>query len=706
MRVQNKVAFGVLMATTALVLPGTAYAQIEEVTVTASRVGATDLQKTPIAISAYSGAQIERTFSYGLKDLIQLTPNIAVAQNSSFAQVYIRGIGSNNVFNGSDPSSAVQVDGIYMARPNSQFVNFYDVERVEVLRGPQGTLYGRNATGGVINVISRKPSTEKLDAKAQETIGNYGFTRTEGYVNVPVTDKVAASLSAYYVYGDPKRTNIIPTGNDIDNQNQGGARGQVLVKLTDNIESITRFDFDSAYTHPMGFAKPLFRYTPFTNTILGDYSKVALNQTNLGTVRDYGGSEELNWQLGNGMVLKSLTGARHNLTKSRTDTDSSETNTTVSNIYESQRQFSQEVNLSGKIGALDFVGGLYYFFEQNQSRNVIEARVPNTGTAINPSVHTNAYAAYTQGTYHVTDQLSGTVGARYTQEQKDFYNTSGTLNLASMQYINNGPIKTIAKGKYYSFTPKFGVEYSPTKDIMLFASVTKGFKSGGFNQTNTNPFGGFAPEKLWSYEAGVKTEWLNKRLRVNFTGFKYNYDNLQVQAFIRPGVTDITNASDAEVWGLELETIVEPVKGLLFTANLSKLQATYLTFPAAPGPGGITVNATGNYLNSAPPYMVNFAADYTYDLAGGDMLFAHADYLWTDKQYFVASNDPQQSQGAYGLLNASIGYESPDGKWRASLWGKNLTGKQYVNTTATVSAVVSGRPGDLRTFGARLSWKL
>jgi iron complex outermembrane recepter protein len=706
MRVQNKVAFGLLMATTALVLPGTARAQLEEITVTAAKIGATDLQKTPIAISAFSAAQIDRTYSYGIKDLVLLTPNLSIPQNSSFAQVYIRGIGSNNVFNGSDPSSAVQIDGIYMARPNSQFASFYDVERVEVVRGPQGTLYGRNATGGVINVISRRPSTEKFEAKAQETIGNYGLTRTEGYASGPITDRVAASISGYFVHQQPKRQNIISSGNDIDDQNQGGVRGQVLVKISDTIESLTRFDVDSRYEHPMGFAKPLFRYTPQTNTILGDYSRVALNQTNLGTVRSYGGSEELTFKLGGDMVLKSLTGYRRNVTKSRSDTDSSELNTTVSNIYEAQRQFSEELNLSGKFGALDLVAGLYFFREQIVSRNLIEARVPNTGTAIAPHVSTNAYAAYSQGTYHFTDQVSATLGGRYTEEIKDFYNTSGTTNLTSAQYINNGPVRTTAQGKYYSFTPKFGVEYSPTKDIMLFGSVTKGFKSGGFNQTNTNPFGGFAPEKLWSYEAGVKTEWLNKRLRVNLTGFKYNYDNLQIQAFIRPGVTDITNAADADVWGLELETIVEPIKHLTLTANLATLDATYLNFPQAPGPGGVIVNATGNRLNAAPKYTANLSAEYTYDLAGGDGLFARADYLWQDKQYFVASNDPQQSQGAYGLLNTSVGYESADGKWRASLWAKNLTAKQYITITATVSAVVSGRPGDPRTFGARLAWKL
>ncbi|MDB5365742.1 MAG: TonB-dependent receptor [Rhodospirillales bacterium] len=701
----TKLTLAMLLATTALVLPGTASAQVEEITVTATKVGATDLQKTPIAISAFTASQIDKSLTYGIKDLVQMTPNLTVPQNSSFAQVYIRGIGSNNVFNGSDPSSTVHVDGVYMARPNAQFVNFFDVERVEVLRGPQGTLYGRNSVGGTINVISRLPG-EQLMAKAQETIGNYGLTRTEGYVSGPFNDRVSASLSGYYVHQDARRENISPTGNDIDNQNQGGMRGQLRIKVSDSVESITRLDFDSRYEHPMGFAKPLFKYTPLTNTILGDYSKVALNQTNLGTVRDYGASEELNATLGNGFVLKSLTAYRRNVTKSRSDTDSSELNTTVSNIKESQRQFSEELNLSGKVGALDFVTGLYYFHEQIASNNLIEARVPNTGTAIAPHVSTNAYAAYAQGTYHLTDQFSFTGGARYTKEIKDFFNTSGTTNLTSAQFINNGPVRTTAEGRYYAFTPKFGVEFSPTKDVMLFASVTKGFKSGGFNQTNTNPFGGFAPEKLWSYEAGVKSEWFDHKLRLNLTGFVYKYDNLQVQAFIRPGVTDITNAANADVSGVELESVFQPVKNLQVTANLATLDATYAKYPGASGPGGVVVDATGKRLNASPKYTANFAAEYNYDMQGGDLLFGRLEYFWQDKQYFVASNDPQQSQGAYGLMNASVGYETPDGQWRFSLWGKNLLDKQYITITATVSAVVSGRPGEPRMFGARATWKM
>jgi iron complex outermembrane recepter protein len=708
MREGCRIAYGaLLLATTALVMPLPAHAQLEEITVTATKTGATELQKTPIAISAFTASQIEKSATYGIKDLVQLTPNLTIPQNSSFAQVYIRGIGSNNVFNGSDPSSTVHVDGVYYARPNSQFVNFFDVERVEVLRGPQGTLYGRNSVGGTINVISRLP-TDTLQAKAQQTIGNYALTRTEGYVSGPLTDKVAASLSGYYVHADAKRKNIIATGNDIDNQNQGGVRAQVRIRPTDWLEMVTRADFNSRFEAPMGFAKPLFPYTPATNTILGDFSKVALNQTNRGTVRDYGVSQDITARLGNGLTLKSLTAFRRNVTKSKSDTDSSELNTTVSNIYERQRQFSEELNLSGNIGALDFVTGLYYFYENIQSANLIENRVALTGTAIAPRVGTNAYAAYTQGTYHLNEQLSFTAGARYTKEVKDFYNTSGTRNLANpaLPFTNNGPILTRAQGRYYAFTPKVGVEYSPVKDVMLFASVTKGFKSGGFNQTNTNPFGGFAPEKLWSYEAGVKSEWLERRVRVNLTAFKYNYDNLQVQAFIRPGVTDITNAADANVWGVELESSFVPVKGLTLTANLASLDATYAKYPAAPGPGGITVNATGKRLNAAPKYTANLAAEYNYDLQDGGLLFARGEYFWQDRQFFVASNDPQQSQGAYGIFNAVAGYETPDGRWRFALWGKNLFDKQYITITATVSAVVSGRPGDPRTFGARVTWKM
>ncbi|MDB5368431.1 MAG: TonB-dependent receptor, partial [Rhodospirillales bacterium] len=323
-----------------------------------------------------------------------------------------------------------------------------------------------------------------------------------------------------------------------------------------------------------------------------------------------------------------------------------------------------------------------------------------------PHTSTNVAAGFAQGNYHLTDQLSATVGIRYAREEKEFKQDFGSYSATTGLISTAGPIRYTGNSVYYSTTPKFGLEYVPMDNVLVFGSVTRGFKSGGYNMTATlASVAAFAPEDLWSYEVGVKTDWLNKRLRVNLTGFYYDYSNMQVQAFIRPGVADITNAASATVKGLELELTAQPVQGLQLTANLAWLDGTYDSYPRAPGPGGTIVDASGNRINAAPKYSTNFAAEYDWIQPSGDMFFVRAEYFWQDRQFFVASNDPNQSQGAYGVLNASIGYEAPDARWRVALYGKNLTDRQYITITGTVSPVISGRPGDPRTFGVRGTYK-
>ncbi|MDB5364823.1 MAG: TonB-dependent receptor [Rhodospirillales bacterium] len=684
-----------------------AMAQLEEIEVTATKTGATLLQKTPIAVTAFTSAEIERSLINNVKDLVQFTPNLTVPQNNTFAQIYIRGIGSNNVFNGSDPSSTVHVDGVYQARPYAQFANFLDVERVEVLRGPQGTLYGRNSVGGTINVISRAP-TDELRVKGDLTVGNYGTVQEQAYLSgALIPGKVQASISETYSRHDPYRENIVASGNDIDSQNTGSVRVQVRVQPTASIEATTRVDFASAYFNPMGYAKILQPFDAATNSILGDYSKVALNQPGLGTVRGYGFAEDVAADVGNGMKLRSVTAYRRNVVKTLTDTDSTDRDTTVTLTSEKEWQFSEELNLSGKLGALDYVTGLYYFVEHIGTLTLVNQRAAGTFTGVFPSSHTTSKAAYAQGTYHLTDQLSVTAGARYSEEEKLFYGNVGTYTAATGA-LRGAQTLYVGDGRYHAFTPKAGIEYQLTPDALLFVSATRGFKSGGFNQTSTTSAAaaGFAPESLWSYEAGLKSEWFNRRLRANLTAFHYDYSNLQVQAFIRPGVTDITNAADATINGVELELRTRPLQNLELGANLASLDATYGKYPGASGPGGVVIDATGKRLNASPQYSANLSAQYDVPLSSGALVSLRGEYFWQDKQFFVASNDPAQSQGAYGLFNASVAYETEDGHWRVALWGKNLFDRQYITATATISPVVSGRPGDPRTFGARLTWKM
>jgi iron complex outermembrane receptor protein len=245
---------------------------------------------------------------------------------------------------------------------------------------------------------------------------------------------------------------------------------------------------------------------------------------------------------------------------------------------------------------------------------------------------------------------------------------------------------------------------------MLYASATRGYKSGGFNFSATSAdTSAFAPEKVWSYEIGEKSEWLDRRLRVNLTAFRYNYSDLQQFLATAPGVAIIANAASARVKGVELELAAKPVAGLELAANLSWLSAHYTSYPNAPVPqtlGPFSVDATGNWLNNSPPQSGSLSAQYTWPLGARGVLSARGEYSWQGRQFHEPTNYILQSQGQYGLANASFGYLSADGAWRVDLWGRNLTDKQYFTGTQDAGATFSGQPGAPRTYGVRVtrSW--
>ena len=679
---------------------------LTDIVVTATKSGATQLQKTPIVVSAYDGAELARSRVSDVRDLLQLTPNVAVPQNNVFAQIYIRGVGSNNVFNGSDPSSTVHVDGVYFSRPYTQFTTFLDVDRVEVLRGPQGTLYGRNSVGGTINVISRSP-TKELSARGELLYGNYNAFQAKAAVSGPiVADLLAASLSASYMSHDPYRENIVPSGNDINSQKEFAIRGQILLTPAAGIEATTRADYTKNDSVPMGFAKILQPYNAVTDSILGDYKKVALNTPGTGAVEGYGVSEDVVIDLGSNLELKSLTAFRWNSSSTLTDIDSTDRDLNVTLTSEKQRQFSQELNLVGRVGDLSYVGGLYYFHERVETFTQIEARTPRTFTGVYPVSRTYSRAVFAQATYDFTDRLGLTLGGRYSNERKEFDGNVGTYSRVTG--LPTGPATVYnGVGRYEAFTPKASLQFQANNDLLLFASITRGFKSGGFNQTSRTAAAsiGFSPETLWSYEIGVKSDLLDRRLRLNLSAFHYDYRDLQVLAFISVGVTDISNAATAKIDGIELEATALPIPNLRIQGNISYLNARYDHYPAASGPGGIVVNASGKRLNAAPEFSGNVVAQYDIPLPRGDSFSLRGEYFHQTRQFFTALNDPVQSQAAYGLVNASLTYSFPGERFQVSVFGRNLTDAQYVTATATISPVVSGRPGDPRTYGIRAMFR-
>src|SRR5882757_458240 len=592
---------------------------LEEIVVTASKTGAQLLQQTPLAISAFSGSQIQDEQISNVKDLVQYTPNLEVAQSTASAEIFIRGIGSTNVFAGSDPDVTVQVDGVYLARPSSQFADLSDVERVEVLRGPQGTLYGRNAAGGTINVISRQPSAT-FTANAALTLGSYNLVQTKNYVSGPLADNVQASFALSYERHDGYFKNIVPGTHDMEDANHGSARGQVRVEISDRLDATTRADWsalDENYESYDQLLVAVLAPVParLANSTLNNYRRIALNSPQAITDHNGGVSEDIDFQLSKEVVLKSITAYRESYYDLNGDSDATELFSSALYQREKQHQFSEELMVQANTDRFRGVAGLYYLNEHIAS--AISTFIPPAktirGTA--PVVSDNSKAVYVQGTFDITSRFHATLGARETRESKDIAPYSYTKSSATGAILGP-PFTSEAGATYDAFTPKFGLDYQITDAAMLFASATNGFKSGGFNYASrTVAAQFFGPERIWSYEAGAKTEWFDKRLRVNLTGFLYHYTGLQVQSLLSPGNSFVGNARSAQVKGLELETIAKPVTGLTLTSNVSLLRAVYGPFINASVATGVLpfvlanpaynptttfVNATGNTLTDAP----------------------------------------------------------------------------------------------------------
>ena len=710
---------------------GTSIESIPEVIVTATKYGATEEQKTPLAMTVFSADRLNASLVTNIKDLVSLAPNVSVAQANANAEIYIRGIGSNNVFNGSDPDVTTQVDGIYIARSFAQFADFLDVQRIEVLRGPQGTLYGRNAVGGTINIISRQP-TDDFEARAQLTVGDFGLVQPQVSVSGPlVPGKLDASLSANYIRHNDFIGNVDPGHQGVGDANRGGVRGQLRFIPTDNIEATTRADWSSADERFDSYDHLLARVAvaPLASSIVGDYTKTAIDAPQSEHTDISGISETIDAKISDAVSLKSITAYR--LSRYTLSNDSDGTELTINTALQSDtsRQFSQEFNSTAKLDRFTGVVGVFYFQEHETS--TIAGVVPpsvNTPAArsfineVQPNSHTQSVAGFAQGTYHLIDGLSVTAGIRYTADNKklDQNYTRTSLNPATLGASFRGfPFAADFNRNFDAATPKFGIDWQATSVVLLYASATKGFKSGGTNFAASSPVNAsFGPEHIWSYESGIKSDWLDHRLRVNISGFYYDYTGLQVQSLIAPGVVAIGNAASATVKGAEFEVTAKPIPALLLNANYSLLHSRYDRFTNASVPGLLipyvkgspsysaatnTYDATGNSLNSAPKSSFSGSAEYDVTLAGGGTVFVRGDYYWQDRVYYDPSNASILSQKPYSLVNLGIGLNSADKLWRVELIAKNIADTHYLITVAANGLAPAGLAGAPRTIACQVS---
>jgi iron complex outermembrane receptor protein len=701
----------------------------QDIIVTGTRTGAQLLQRTPAAISVVGPQLMQQQGLATVQDIATYVPNLSFSRNTLTPIIRIRGIGSTNASAGSDPSVTMQVDGVYIARPSGQLTDFFDVERIEVLRGPQGTLYGRNAVGGTINVISRTPSRE-LTGRVRLTYGNFDTFQAEGYISGPTSDNSAASLAATYRRHDPYFDNIVPGGHGVGSADRLGLRGQFRWDIAPNFHATTRGDYSTAdeyfesYDHlivPLPFAAPL------ANSQVGSHRDIAINADQTLRSRVGGLSQEFDWEISHRLSLRSLSAWRRTHSRVFNDSDATEFNLLFLRIEEQDEQISQEFTLNYQSDKLRAVAGVYYFgdtdHQVNRSQAPPSVATPAPASAITtggPDVETDSYAAFAQAEYEFVPNVTLVVGARYTTEHKvmDQVATRTRLNPAQLgQSFPGFPAIFTVDRTDDAFTPRFGLNFQATPDIFFYGSVARGFKSGGFNNASASRLtAGFEPEELWAYEGGVRTQWLNRRVRLNLTGFYYDYTNLQVRQLLGPGNAVISNAASAKIKGLEAEFGLAITPELQLSGNVSILDATYDSFPTASIPGGLTafvpgqtcvagictINASGHRLDDSPKFSGLVALDFTPHI-GAYTLNAHVDVAWRSRVYFDPSNVAVASQSGYALVNANLGFGQQTG-WRIEAYVRNLANKGYYQTISGNGIVPGAIAGDPRTFGIRVGF--
>jgi iron complex outermembrane receptor protein len=678
-------------------------ASLEQTVVTAAKTGTTDPQSSPIAISTISSNALSRFALRTIDEAAAQTPLVTFTQNTTFGQLSIRGIGTNAVFAGADPSSAMYLDGVYLARPAMAFTDFLDLERIEVVRGPQGTLYGRNALGGAVNLITKAPSNE-FEASARITVGNLAERRAEGRLSGALKrDRVMGSLAFARGARDGYVRDLNHPDQPLGGDDLTSVRGQLRVVLSPRSDVVLSTDASDQAGRILSNHKILSIKPGFAVDNPANPRDVRLSTVNSSGVRHAGATARATSQLTPSTVLISTTGFRSLNNQYVSDADVSELALLVSRIHERQRQWSEELTVSSRHRHVTWVGGLFVFDEFDHQGVGVEQNASRTQVQLDPRVNATSRAVFGETTIQLAPRLSGTVGLRYTREQKDIENAGGLYGLdAPMAPVAGSAYAYADSIVHTAWTPRFAIGVKLSHDAMTYVSATRGFKSGGFNLSSTQPGRGFAPEWAWNYEAGMKTMLMHGRARINVSAFQMDYTNLQVQAPIGIGVFDISNAAAATIRGLEVEPSSRIGGGLEAGGHLAWLDATYDHYIAV-GIGGATGDVAGKRLNNAPEWSGRLWLEWTGNVGRSTRMTITADATAQSTVFYTPFNDTIQRQLPYGLLGARGEFGPSNRRWAVNVYARNTTNTAYINAAFGASPVAfGGRPGPSRETGIQL----
>jgi iron complex outermembrane receptor protein len=648
-------------------------AELEDVTVTAQR-RAERLQETPVAISAFDEESLRFRQIERMDDLARATPNVTIEPTPSAtngAKVFIRGIGTDESLFTADPAVAIYIDDVYVPRIQGSLFALYDIERVEVLRGPQGTLYGRNATNGAVRYITRKPSLEP-SFTAQANFGNYSRTDFRLSGGGPITDTLSWNAGVMYLNHDGTAKNL-STGREVNDNQFRAARIQLNQKLGEESNLLFAADYLQDRSTPY-FPVGIGRDFPETN-LDGDlftFNSRLTPADGLNEMDQWGASVTWTAPLGE-LDLTAVAAYRTYDWDFYSDFDGVDAIRLHLTQLQRQRNYSGEIRIASEAGALKWSSGLYYLQEKNfqPTRQDVFA-IGGTNLL---RQETKAWAAYFDGTYAVTERLRVTAGLRYSSEEKDF-------SVAARNAAGNPTFNVALADSWSTPTYRVVLDYDLMPDMMAYVSYATGFKSGAFNGRGAT-VAAITPvdeEEVKTAEAGIKSEWLNRRLRANATYFRTVYQDLQVNGLSPTGVFTLVNAAEAEFQGVELELAAVPFDGLQLTANVGTLDAKFTKsrpgsgFNSALEPKGapeLTWNVGATYQHAAGPGRLSWTANASHS----------SDYFQN------TANNPTIKTDDHTLLNARVAYLSPNGTWEAALWGRNLSDEQYYTGGLYVAAI-------------------
>jgi iron complex outermembrane receptor protein len=686
---------------------------IEEIVVTAQK-REQSVMDVGISVTAFSGAQLHELGMTGTDEIAQQTPGLLFTLPGGSASIgfpAIRGVSQNDFGPHQEVPNAIYVDEAYLSFNGAIQHQMFDLERVEVLRGPQGTLFGRNATGGLIHYVSRKP-TDRFEGYGDLSLGEHDQVKFEGAVGGGLTDRVQGRISMATNYNDTYIKNRI--GDDVGDNASYSGRAQLLIQPTDVTEihlSLFGSTHDSdnlaPYQHRTGIpdADGLGVNLPddvdFYGTCPGcdpfgykdndgDPHTVDVNRIGFLERDTWGFTGKLDWDFG-GMKFTSISHYLEFQFDYLEDQDVSPVSLSEFTFGQEADQFTQELRLSGEQQSLRWVAGFYYINIDTDNTEAFNLPLPLTGVLLNTdwAVDTESWAVFGQFEYDFTPEWTFIGGLRWTEDEKemDLLNTITVAGLGSFQIpFNEATVGDLAKQDDGDYSFKAELDYKPDADLLFYGSITRGNKGGSFSaplDLTVTPASAvpYDPETLTAYELGFKAEFMDGRARFNAAAFYYDYDDYQ--AFRLENFVQVVFNAQAEIYGAEAELYVQPAEGWSLVLGGSVLEATVddITLPSG--------RITDRDPPQAPSFTMNGLLRKEWPFWNG-MLALQGDFSWVDSYQASVLNSPATKISDYVIGNARLSYKPDDSGWEASVFVKNIADAEI--ETYAFDLVTSGLP--------------